>query len=328
MKVTVAICTWNRSKLLDQTLAQMHKLRIPEGVEWELLVVNNNCTDDTDAVLIRHTESLPLLRLFEPKQGHSNARNCAAAAAQGELILWTDDDVLVEPDWLECYVRVAAEYPGASFFGGIVEPWFAVPPPGWIMRNIAVLRDVYALRHYGVSSRSFADDEYPVGANMAMRREVLKCCLFNPHLGRIGSDITGGDELQFLKALEQKGHQGVWVPRAKVRHYIPADHLTRKYVRDWQRGCGRTFIRQHPDACSPRLFGLPRWMLRHYLQFTVLAFLLTPFGGRYWLKAFLAASHSHGMLKESWLNRRGGADRVTSSSAVDSVLEPQMDTRG
>ena len=63
--ITVAICTWNRAQLLDQTLTEMRKLRIPPGIEWELLVVNNNCTDDTDGVLDRHEGRLPIRRLFE-----------------------------------------------------------------------------------------------------------------------------------------------------------------------------------------------------------------------------------------------------------------------
>ena len=51
LSITVAICTWNRARLLDQTLTQMHNLRIPSCVEWELLVVNNSCSDDTDEVI-------------------------------------------------------------------------------------------------------------------------------------------------------------------------------------------------------------------------------------------------------------------------------------
>ncbi len=77
MNVTVAICTWNRAKLLDQTLTRMQQLRIPANVAWELLVVNNNCTDDTDAIIAGHESALPLRRLFEPKPGLSNARNFA-----------------------------------------------------------------------------------------------------------------------------------------------------------------------------------------------------------------------------------------------------------
>ncbi len=87
MLLTVAICTWNRARLLDTILLNMHKLETPKDVEWELLVVNNNSTDDTDEVLSRHTEHFPLRRLFEEKLGQVNARNCAINAARGDLII-------------------------------------------------------------------------------------------------------------------------------------------------------------------------------------------------------------------------------------------------
>src|SRR3954466_10143738 len=110
MLVSVAICTWNRAENLDQTLAGLRGLHVPADVEWELLVVNNNSTDATEEVIARHTAQLPLRRLFERKQGLSNARNCAAAAARGDLLLWTDDDVLVDPDWLAVYVDSARRW--------------------------------------------------------------------------------------------------------------------------------------------------------------------------------------------------------------------------
>ena len=116
VSVTVAICTWNRAPLLDRTLVEMRKLRIPPGVEWELLVMNNNCTDNTDQVIARHADHLPIRRLFEPKQGLSNARNCTVRAAEGEFLLWTDDDVLVDPKWLESYVDAVQRWPTASVF--------------------------------------------------------------------------------------------------------------------------------------------------------------------------------------------------------------------
>src|SRR5689334_10974234 len=96
----------------------MKNLQIPTGVEWEVLVVNNNSTDNTDEVIGRHTTSLPLRRLHEPRQGQSNARNHALTEAAGELILWTDDDVLLGPEWIAQYVRAAMLHPKAAYFGG------------------------------------------------------------------------------------------------------------------------------------------------------------------------------------------------------------------
>jgi glycosyltransferase involved in cell wall biosynthesis len=95
-KVSVIIWTWNRAALLDQTLERMHQLRIPEGVRWELVVVNNNCTDHTDELIARHASRLPLVNLHEAQPGKGHACNLALAHASGDLVAWTDDDVLVD----------------------------------------------------------------------------------------------------------------------------------------------------------------------------------------------------------------------------------------
>ena len=105
------------------------QLTLPPGLDWELVVVNNNSPDDTDRVIAAHTGQLPIVRVFEGKQGHCHARNAAVAAARGDFLVWTDDDVLVPPDWLTHYLDAAARHPEAAVFGGPVRPWFAVTPP-------------------------------------------------------------------------------------------------------------------------------------------------------------------------------------------------------
>jgi glucosyl-dolichyl phosphate glucuronosyltransferase len=75
LKVTVAICTWNRSKSLRATLLSLQQLTIPPDVDWELLIVNNNCTDNTDLIVGLFADSLPIRLLHEERQGLSNARN-------------------------------------------------------------------------------------------------------------------------------------------------------------------------------------------------------------------------------------------------------------
>ena len=111
MDATIAICTWNRSDLLDKTLERMRQLVVPAGLRWEIVVVNNRCTDNTDEILARHTGPLPVRRVFEDKQGQSHARNAASLAARGELIIWTDDDVLVDSRWLAEMTAAGARSP-------------------------------------------------------------------------------------------------------------------------------------------------------------------------------------------------------------------------
>ena len=77
MTIDVAICTWNRSALLAQTLERLRELDVPGDVDWRLIVVNNNSTDATSEVLASFADRLPLRAVFEPEAGQANARNRA-----------------------------------------------------------------------------------------------------------------------------------------------------------------------------------------------------------------------------------------------------------
>jgi glycosyltransferase involved in cell wall biosynthesis len=298
--VSVAICTWNRAGLLDQTLARMRDLRVPAGLGWELLVVNNNCTDGTDAVIARHEPHLPLRRLFEPAPGHSNARNCAVRHARGELVLWTDDDVLVDEHWLAEMARAAAEHPGAAYFGGTIDPWFAEPPPRWVARNLAALQGPFAIRQLGPDTRPLRDNETVYGANMAFRTTALRAHPFDPKLGRVGSSgMLSGDETGVIERIKVGGGRGVWVGPAKVRHYIPAERMTVGYVWKFFHGLGRTRQRMTPfDRGVPLLFGRPRWLVRRYLAARAKAILFAPTRGRRWVENLTAAAALKGILDE------------------------------
>jgi glycosyltransferase involved in cell wall biosynthesis len=299
MKISIAICTWNRAKLLDQTLTRMQQLRILPEMDWELLVVNNNCTDDTDAVIARHADKLPLRRLHEPKQGHSNARNCAVAAAQGDLLIWTDDDVLVDPNWLEEYVRAAKQWPEAVFFGGTVEPWFAVTPPPWMLRHMASLQGPFAVRELGKEVRPLADGELPFGANMAFRTKVLKDHEFDPRLGHNGDVPRGGEETQLMLRLKQKGQTGIWVGTACVKHYIPAERLTTRYIRHYFRSGGQAEVRRGAyREPSPLLLRAPRWAWRQYWQAKVLELLCCFRKDQTWFDALRRSAILRGVIDE------------------------------
>ena len=221
MLVTVSICTWNRAALLDQTLTRMQSLQIPSGVDWELLVVNNNCTDETDRVLEKHSSILPLRRLFQPQPGLSHARNLVLDSAQGDLLLWSDDDVLVDPCWVSAYLDAARTWPDAAFFGGPIEAWFEVEPPKWIRDNLDLLRSPYAVKNLADLSRPLRCGETIFGANMAFRRDRIDGLTFDVKLGPSPNSEVRGEETEFISELIKRGSIGVWVATAPVKHFIP-----------------------------------------------------------------------------------------------------------
>ncbi len=273
MRVEIAICTWNRAELLDKTLANLRNLVIPHDVDWEVLVVNNNCTDATDEVLARHARRLPLRRLFESQPGVSHARNLASANARGDLLLWTDDDVLVDRHWLERYVEAAQSDPSAAFFGGPVEPWFESSPPEWLIEMLKVrgIDGAYAVRRLGDRIVRFDSGncrEMPYGANFAIRTCIQKEYAFDARLGRIQKQTLSGEETTLLQRIIADGHYGSWVPTACVRHFIPQERLNRDFLRRFFIGLGRTNHRAGDPASVLTRWGLwlqviaSDWMFR------------------------------------------------------------------
>jgi glycosyltransferase involved in cell wall biosynthesis len=91
IEATVLIPTFNRATLLDETLTWLAATRVPAGFRWEVIVIDNNSTDGTRAVVERHATAfpVPLRYLFETRQGRSSALNAGIAAARGAVLAFT-----------------------------------------------------------------------------------------------------------------------------------------------------------------------------------------------------------------------------------------------
>ncbi len=262
MLVTIAINTWNRSRLLDGTLAHLARLDVPAGVRVEVVVVDNNSTDNTRAVVEGHAGRLPVRYIFEPKQGTSFAKNAAVEAAGGELTLWTDDDVQVSPGWLRAYLTAAEEHPQASYFGGVVRPWYeSRRPPAWFAAHLDRLGSLLALVDLGPDPKPL-DAVSVIGANMAFRTAAMKGYRFRTDLGDVGGKLRKGEESDLVDRMQADGHRGVWVPGAAVEHHVPADRLTARYVWRYYVALGRAEALHHGYQDGPRMFGAPRYLLR------------------------------------------------------------------
>ena len=320
MRVEVGICTWNRAKLLDQTLMSMRALRIPSDVEWELVVVNNHSTDNTEEVIARHEEHLPIRRLWEPTLGKSTALNTAIDAMRGDLILWSDDDVIIDPDWLAEYASAAQRYPDAAFFGGTIEPWFEVDPPPWTTAAWNRISTVYAARDVG-------DEEFPVdattlpfGANWAIRTEVQRRFRYDCRLGRVGPNDVRGEECAILRQMLADGIKGHWIPQAKLQHFIPKERLTLEYVRQFYYGIGQTaaLLKRRKKISQTKL-----WLRKAYyrlrvamyeMQYRLYRHIASP---SRWIKKMSGASYSAGKLAS--LSAPGTFDISVSDKREESV---------
>jgi glycosyltransferase involved in cell wall biosynthesis len=272
MKLTVAICTWNRAPLLRKTLeslAVQHKLC---DANWDLLVVNNNCTDETDAVIADFESRLPIRGLHEPNPGLSNARNRAIAAATGDYIVWTDDDVVVCPDWLSAYTRAFQAWPDHAVFGGPIRPEFEGEPPDWLLSVWPDVQTAYAIRDIDPTAEdhSIVTGKEPFGANFAVRSDLQRSHQYDSRLGKSpGQPSLGGEEAMVIRAILGSGHQGIWVPDAVVHHWVPRTRQSTRYIRDYWKGYGMYKAISDGFATQKYLFGVPRWMIRARVEYEV-----------------------------------------------------------
>jgi glucosyl-dolichyl phosphate glucuronosyltransferase len=298
MKLTVAICTWNREKLLDQTLIEMQKLKIPLDIEWELLIVNNNCTDKTDEVIARHTGRMPVRRVFESNPGLSHARNAAVQQASGDYIIWTDDDVLVDEHWLEAYSRAFRACPDLVIFGGPIAPWFENTPPKWLESVWPRVANAYAVRDLGIHPIPLDEEHLPFGANFAIKLSIQRQFNYDPLLGRKGKGMLGSEETNLIKAMMNGGFQGLWVPDAKVRHFIPYSRQNTSYLRRYFHGQGVVLARQNESSSPVMLFGYPRWLVRGVIQTELIYRFRRLFSPpKIWIEDLILASMHWGLLQ-------------------------------
>jgi glycosyltransferase involved in cell wall biosynthesis len=260
--VTVAICTRNRCRALERTLDALSAVVRPPSLSWEVLVVDNASEDDTAQSVVRFAESLPLRVLSEAKIGLSQARNAAIAASRGEYILWIDDDVLVDPQWLSAYHEAFRAWPDAVFFGGPIVPEFEGTPPPWLPLALPHVANAYASLDLGLDTIALTGESLPFGANFVVRAREQRLYEFDPALGRRDEQLLAGEEWAVLEKLLARGATGRWVPGARVRHVIPISRQSIGYLRRYYTGNGMSLACTRRVSGESMLFGRPRWAWR------------------------------------------------------------------
>jgi GT2 family glycosyltransferase len=274
IKATVLIATFNRAELLDETLTSIRALRVRTGRQWDVIVVDNNSTDATRAVVERQAGNfpVPLRYLFEARQGRSSALNTGIAASGADVIAMTDDDVRVEPGWLDAACD-ALEDPSIAYAGGPVSPIWGTQPPAWLDLTRGDLWGTIAIQNHGDAPFMYEEArKVPLGANMAAKRSLFATIGgFRADLGRSSGRIVMGQEVpELLMRARAAGLRGAYLPAMRVHHHIPAKRLTRAYFRTWWYGKGvsrSALERMQPITelgvdlrDTPHVLRVPRYM--------------------------------------------------------------------
>lgn len=238
---SLVVCTYRRPALLCRLLESVVAQRgLPE--DFEVLVVDNASGDDTAARVEAFADRLAVRCLHEARQGKSHALNTGLRAADGDLLLLTDDDVRLDPTWVAAFVSAARAAPDAWWFGGRVVPdWPDGAPPRWLAdAGLGPLAGYFGQYDLGDEPRPYrADDPLPVGASMAVRRTLVEAIGgFRTDLGPRGEALGGtGDDTEFVGRAAAAGRGGRYVPAARCLHHVGRERLGFRSV--WRYGLGK-----------------------------------------------------------------------------------------
>lgn len=268
--VSVVIATYNRASHLRETLRSVLD-QLPETVPFEVIVVDNNCTDETASVVsaIQVTAGPRLRYIKEPQQGNAYARNTGIRQAKAPIVAFTDDDVLVASDWVQRIVESFRNSPTSTFVGGPVLPLWDGSPPAWLtVESWAPVAAVdYGAAPFEISGN---DPRCLLTANLAIRRDVIeRVGMFLPSLQRVKDGIGSLEDHELITRLCDSGESGLYVPSMTAYTSIEAERLSKRYHRRWHRGHGRFYaiLRDRKwERSRATVLGVPSHVYRQVIS--------------------------------------------------------------
>ena len=280
MKFSVVIPTYNRADELGETLRSLASITSPG--EWEVIVVDNNSTDDTRTVVDSIAGAFPvrLTLLDELEQGRSAALNAGVAAATGDVIAIADDDYRFDANWLLAVEEGFRQFDCAYVGGKTLPRWPASVPP-WVTTTSGRQRAVLGVADYGADVMEFGASP-ALGGNTAVRRETIeRVGLWNNVIGRKAGTLLGQEQREWGVRVAKAGLRGFYLPNMIVYHTVPAPRLTRRYFYRWfyWHGISRAVLyetqgldMESPErdvldfSTVPHVAGVPRYLYRTALR--------------------------------------------------------------
>jgi glycosyltransferase involved in cell wall biosynthesis len=235
--VSVVVPTYNRRSILRRTLESLVAQRA-SAVRYEVLVVDNNSSDDTREMVEVFSREHPRIRyLFEPRQGVSHARNTGVAAARAPLLAFIDDDVEAGPTWVAAIKQAFDAHPEIDCLGGRIEPRWTAPPPPWLTPMFWAAVALQAGK--GDSPYIDADHASPclMTANFACRRTALQ------QVGGFSVAYLRDEDRELQLRLWAAGKRGMYVDEVAVTTEVPLDRLTKSYHRQFYARVGQSHAR-------------------------------------------------------------------------------------
>lgn len=273
--ITVLIATYNRSEDISKTLESLVETDRSD-IDVEIVVIDNNSSDNTRQVVEIYLDKLPLTYLFQPVPGKNNALNLALEKVElGDIIAFTDDDVDFPKNWFHSVQSACQRHPDFDVFGGKITPVF---PQGHEIPEWAKCRPRFGGADFAVHNFGNDDIPYwgsevslngvtPFGANMWCRKKIFTDGLtFNGSIGPAPKTKGKGSETSFLEDCKTHGYKGVYIGDNEVGHRLQPKLLDYSFQmqRSFQMGVGRVLC---AGSIWPEgKFKLARWLIQRLIR--------------------------------------------------------------
>jgi len=230
--ISVVICCYNSAGRIEATLDRLAAQSF--SGDFEIVLVDNNCTDNTAAVAQSHLHSkhsrLPLQVVLERCAGLSHARMAGLRSARFEYLIFCDDDNWLAPDYLSLACSILDQNPQVGVVGGQSQAAADTRLPDWFIEEAPN----YAVGTQGQCSGDVNSRLFVWGAGMVLRRSVLLHLVnggIETHLtDRAGSSLASGGDGEICAWFRIAGFQIGYDERLRFQHFVPAERLTREYV--------------------------------------------------------------------------------------------------
>ena len=243
IEISAIISTYNRAQFLeglfDSILAQTM-----DTSNYEVVIVNNNSTDDTEAKCQKFILDNPGIKItycVEEKQGLSYGRNRGIQESTGEILTFLDDDAVIAEDFFEKTVDFFQRKPHINAIGGKILLKYLKNKPDWYNPFLASLLGYF---NKGDQEQVFKRD-YFRGSNMSFRKALFeKYGGFNTTLGRVGKQLFGNEEKELFYRFKGHGEEIWYVPSTVVLHLVPIERTYADFIKRQALGTGKS-QRQH-----------------------------------------------------------------------------------
>lgn len=227
--VSIIIPTYNRSNMLSVTLQSFLSQNYAPDL-FEIIVADNNSTDATREVVEKYgvNSKIPVKYMFELRQGVHYARNSAAKIAQGDILYFTDDDMVADFALLSELVKVFDSFPDVGCSTGLILPLFEKKPPAWVER--CLWNKYLSLTEKNKPEELIISKKDMIySCHQAVRRDIFfRAGGFNPE-NTAGIWVGDGETGLNLK-IKKLGFRFAYTSKSVIYHLIPARRMTIGYL--------------------------------------------------------------------------------------------------